>query len=57
MMTFGAIKENWRHRWIFWKKNREYVLVGGGAIKIDKNGKELLKYLLPEKMRISGKKF
>ncbi len=33
----------------FLEKNKEYVLVGGGAKKIDKNGKELSKYLLPER--------
>ncbi len=32
----------------FLEKNKEYVLVGGGAIKINKDGKEMLRYLLPE---------
>lgn len=31
----------------FLEKNKDYVLTGGGAIWIDKNGKELFKYLLP----------
>jgi glycosyltransferase involved in cell wall biosynthesis len=33
----------------FLEKNKEYVLVGGGAIKIDRNGKEIVRYLMPEK--------
>ena len=33
----------------FLEKNKNYVLVGGGAIKIDKDGKEIVRYLLPEK--------
>lgn len=33
----------------FLEKNIEYVLVGGGAIKIDKDGKEIVRYLVPEK--------
>lgn len=32
----------------FLEKNPEYCLVGGGVIKIDKNGKEIVRYLLPE---------
>src|SRR3989338_11113517 len=33
----------------FLEKNPEYCLTGGGVIKIDKNGKEIVRYLLPEK--------
>jgi len=33
----------------FLEKNIDYVLVGGGAIKIDQEGKEIVRYLLPEK--------
>lgn len=33
----------------FFEKNTDYVLVGGGAIKIDQDGKEIVRYLLPEK--------
>ena len=33
----------------FLEKNTEYVIVGGGAIQIDQNGKEVVRYLLPEK--------
>ncbi|OGZ71071.1 MAG: hypothetical protein A2904_01070 [Candidatus Staskawiczbacteria bacterium RIFCSPLOWO2_01_FULL_33_9] len=32
----------------FLEKNPEYCLVGGGVIKIDKNGKEIVRYLLPK---------
>ncbi|MSU54312.1 MAG: glycosyltransferase [Candidatus Staskawiczbacteria bacterium] len=32
----------------FLEKNPEYVLVGGGLIKIDANGKEIIRYLFPE---------
>lgn len=32
----------------FLEKNIEYALVGGGAIKINKQGKEIVRYLLPE---------
>ncbi|MBI1866337.1 MAG: glycosyltransferase, partial [Candidatus Staskawiczbacteria bacterium] len=31
----------------FLEKNPEYCLVGGGVIKVDKNGKEIVRYLLP----------
>lgn len=33
----------------FLEKNPDYVLVGGGAIKVDENGKEIVRYLLSEK--------
>jgi len=33
----------------FLEKNKDYALVGGGAIKIDKRGKEITRYLLFEK--------
>lgn len=33
----------------FLERHPDYVLVGGGVIKIDKEGKELVRYLLPEK--------
>lgn len=33
----------------FLQKNKEYVLVGSGAIKIGQNGKEIVRYLPPEK--------
>ncbi|OGZ64154.1 MAG: hypothetical protein A3A98_04205 [Candidatus Staskawiczbacteria bacterium RIFCSPLOWO2_01_FULL_40_39] len=33
----------------FLENNKEYVLVGGGAIKIDHEGNEIVRYLLPEK--------
>lgn len=32
----------------FLEKNIEYALVGGGVIRIDKEGKEIVRYLLPE---------
>ncbi len=32
----------------FLEKNREYALVGGGAIEIDRQGKEIMRYLLLE---------
>lgn len=32
----------------FLEKNPGYCLVGGGVIKIDKNGKEIVRYLLPK---------
>jgi len=32
----------------FLNNNRDYILTGGGAIWIDKNGKEIFRYLLPE---------
>ncbi|OGZ72552.1 MAG: hypothetical protein A2908_01625 [Candidatus Staskawiczbacteria bacterium RIFCSPLOWO2_01_FULL_38_12b] len=32
----------------FLEKNKEYALVGGGAVKINKEGKQILRYLLPE---------
>jgi len=32
----------------FLEKNQEYCLVGGGVIKIDKNDKEIVRYLLPK---------
>ena len=32
----------------FLEKNKDHVLVGGGAIKVDENGKEIINYLLPE---------
>lgn len=32
----------------FLEKNSEYCLVGGGVIKIDKNDKEIVRYLLPK---------
>jgi len=33
----------------FMEKNKDYVLVGGGAIKMDAEGQDVLKYLFPEK--------
>ncbi len=33
----------------FLEKNIDHVLVGGGAIKIDENGEEIIRYLLPER--------
>jgi glycosyltransferase involved in cell wall biosynthesis len=33
----------------FLEKNEDYALVGGGSIKIDREGMDVLKYLLPEK--------
>ena len=33
---------------VFLERNREYVACGGGMIVIDKNGKELYRYLKPE---------
>ncbi len=33
----------------FLEKNPAYVLVGGGAIKIDQNGKEIVRYLVTER--------
>jgi len=33
----------------FLEKNIDYVLVGGGAIKVNPEGKEVVRYLLPEK--------
>lgn len=33
----------------FLENNKDYVLVGGGVIKIDANNKEVSRYLLPEK--------
>lgn len=33
----------------FLEKNKEYVLVGGGVIKINNEGKEIVRFLLPEK--------
>lgn len=32
----------------FLEKNPEYALVGGGIIRIDKRGKEIIRYLFPE---------
>jgi len=32
----------------FLEKNKDHVLVGGGAIKADEKGKEIVNYLLPE---------
>ena len=34
---------------IFLEKNPEYCLTGGGVIAIDRHGKEIARYLLPEK--------
>lgn len=33
----------------FLEKNKEYVLVGGGAVKSDRSGREIVRYLMPEK--------
>ena len=33
----------------FLENNKEYVLVGGGVIRVDKDGKEIDRFLLPEK--------
>lgn len=33
----------------FLENNKDYVLVGGGVIKVDKDGKEIDRFLLPEK--------
>lgn len=35
----------------FLEKHKDYVLVGGGLIKINKEGKEIVRYLFPEKDR------
>ncbi len=32
----------------FLEKNKEYVLVGGGVVKTDESGKEIVKYILPK---------
>jgi glycosyltransferase involved in cell wall biosynthesis len=32
----------------FLEKNQEYCIVGGGVIKIDQNGKEIVRYLMPK---------
>lgn len=33
----------------FLENNREYILTGGGVVKINKSGGEIIRYLLPEK--------
>jgi glycosyltransferase domain-containing protein len=32
----------------FLENNKDHVLVGGGAIKVDENGNEIVRYILPE---------
>jgi len=46
---FWCDKDKIKKQVDFLEKNRDYILVGGGAIKIDSRGKEVAKYLLPEK--------
>ena len=40
----------------FLEKNPEYCLVGGGVIKVDKNDKEIVRYLLPKEDEYIRKK-
>jgi glycosyltransferase involved in cell wall biosynthesis len=42
-------KDKIRKQVEFLERNLDYVLTGGGAVKIDQAGKEITRYLLPEK--------
>lgn len=46
---FWCYKEKVSEQVDFLTKNPEYVLVGGGLIRIDGHGKEIVRYLPPEK--------
>src|SRR3989338_6758591 len=48
MMMFGMMIKKKKKQEGFLEKNPGYSLVGGGGIKIDKNDKEIVRYLLPK---------